>query len=83
MLLVCAWHEVQSYAAVSTVWWNSSGSLVDGKPWASMLLSWNRFTMWTGVTFLAFGFSTNLLLTLLTSALFTLSLGTLVPNSRD
>ena len=62
---------------------NGADSLVDGKPWASMLLSWNGFTMWTCVTFLVFGFSTNLTLTLLTSALLALSLGTLVPNSRD
>ena len=34
---------------------NGVGGLADGKPWVSMSVSLNEFTMLTHVTFLAFG----------------------------
>ena len=44
---------------------NSAGGLADGKPWVSMPLKENRFTIPIHVTFLAFGLSTNVPLMLL------------------
>ena len=52
--------------------WNSVGGLADGKPWVSILLSRNKFTMPTHITFLAFGLSTIASLMLLSSWLFVL-----------
>ena len=69
--LVCVWHEEQFFTA-GPVPRNSVGGLADGKPWVSMLLSWNRFTMPTHVTNLAFRISTNVPLALLTSWLLAL-----------
>ena len=66
--LVCAWHEEQ-FSIVGPVPWNSAS---DGKPWVSVPLSWNRFTMLTHVTFLALGLLTNIPLTLITSWLLAL-----------
>ena len=63
--------EEQSYIA-GPVQQNCAGGLADGKPWVSMPLSQNRFTMPTCVTNLAFGISTNVPLALLTSWLLTL-----------
>ena len=54
--LACVWDEERSYTANSMPR-NSAGVLADGKPWVSMLLSQNRFTMLTRVTNLAFGIS--------------------------
>ena len=51
---------------------NGAGGLADGKPWVSMLLSRNGFTMLTRVTFLVFAFSINVPLMLLTSWLLAL-----------
>ena len=65
MPLACVWHEEQFYTACP-VPQNDMGGLGDGKPWVSMPLSQNKFTMLTYITFLAFGFSTNVPLTLLT-----------------
>ena len=48
------------------------GGLADGKPWVSMPLSRNVFTMPTRVTNLVFGISTNVPLVLLTSWLLAL-----------
>ena len=66
MSLVCVWHEEQFYTADSVLW-NGVGGLADGKPWVSMPLNQNRFTMPTHVIFLTFGFSTNIPLMLLVS----------------
>ena len=44
---------------------NGAGDLADRKPRVSMPLSWNKFTIPTHVTFLAFGLSTNVRLTLI------------------
>ena len=41
------------------------GGSADGKPRVSIPLSWNEFTIPISVTFLVFGFSTNVRLTLL------------------
>ena len=38
---------------------NGAGDLANGKPWVSMPLSWNEFTIPTRITSLAFGLSTN------------------------
>ena len=65
------WHEVQYYTA-GPLPRNGAGSLADGKPWVSIPLSRNGFTMSTRVTFLAFGLSTNRSLTLLISWLLAL-----------
>ena len=51
---------------------NGAGELADGKPWVSVLLNWNEFTILTCIIFLAFGLSTNVRLTLLISWLLTL-----------
>ena len=51
---------------------NSAGGLADGKPWASMPLSQNGYTMPTRVTNLTFEISANLPLVLLTSWLLAL-----------
>ena len=67
----CVWHEGWFYTAGPAPQ-NGTGSLADGKPWVSMPLSQNRFTLPTCVTFPAFGLSTNILLMLLTNWLFTL-----------
>ena len=56
--LACVWHEEQ-FCTAGPVPRNAVGGLGNGKPWVSMPLSWNRFTMPTQVTFLAFGFSTR------------------------
>ena len=69
--LACIWHEERFYT-VGPVLQNDAGDLADRKPWISMPLSQNRFTMTTDVTFLTFRLSTNVPLTLLTSWLFTL-----------
>ena len=54
--LACVWHEEQFYAA-GPMPQNGVGDLADGKPWVSMLLSCNKFTIPTCVTFVAFGLS--------------------------
>ena len=70
--LACVWHEERFYTA-GPVPRNSAGGLADGKPWVSMPLSRNGFTMTTRVTNLAFGISTNIPLALLTSWLLALN----------
>ena len=57
--LTCVWHEEQLYTA-DPVPQNGAGGLADEKPWISILLSWNGFTMLTRLTFLAFGLSINI-----------------------
>ena len=47
--LACVWHKERFYTA-GPVSWNSVGVLADGKPWVSMPLSRNKFTMPTRVT---------------------------------
>ena len=49
--------------------WNNANGLVNWKPWVSILLSQNQFTMWTHTSFLAhaFGLSSNVPLMLLIS----------------
>ena len=69
--LACVWHEERFYTA-GLVPQNGAGDLADGKPRVSMPLSWNEFTILIHVTFLAFGFSTNVRLTLLISWLLAL-----------
>ena len=69
--LACVWHEERFYTAGPALR-NCAGVLADGKPWVSMLLSWNVFTILTYVTNLSFGISTNVPLVLLTSWLLTL-----------
>ena len=69
--LACVWHEGLFYA-VGLVPQNSAGFLVDGKPWVSMPLIQYRSTMTIHLTFLAFGFSKNVILKLLTSWLLSL-----------
>ena len=71
MPLACVWHEEQFYTA-GPVPRNGAGELTDGKPWVSMPLNCKEFTIPTRVTFLAFGLSTNVCLTLLISWLLTL-----------
>ena len=66
MPLVCVWHE-ERFSTAGPVQQNSVGDLADGKPWVSMLLNRNGFTMLTHVTNLAFRISTNVPLALLTS----------------
>ena len=58
MPLACVWHEERFYT-VGPVPQNCVDFLADGKPWVSMPLSWNGFTMPTHVTNLVFGISTN------------------------
>ena len=70
-LLAYVWHEEWFYTA-GPVPWNGASDLPDGKPWISMLLSRNGFTILSPVTFLAFGLSTNVPLMLLISWLLTL-----------
>ena len=70
-LLACIWHEKRFYTA-GLVLQNDADGLANRKPWVSMLLSQNRFTLMTHVTFLVFGLSTNIPLMLLTSWLFAL-----------
>ena len=69
--LACFWHDKRFYTA-APVPRNGVGDLADGKSWVSMPLSWNEFTIPTRVTFLAFGLSTNVPLTLLISWLLAL-----------
>ena len=71
MPLACVWHEERFYTA-GPVSRNGVGELADGKPWVFMPLNWNEFTIPTHVTFLAFGLSTNIHLTLLISWLLAL-----------
>ena len=52
--LACVWHEERFYTA-GPVPRNGAGELAGGKPWVSMPLNWNEFTILTRVTFLAFG----------------------------
>ena len=68
--LACVWHEELFYAAGLVP--QNRAFLVDEKPWVSMPLIQYRSTMPTRLTFLVFGFSTNVLLTLLTSWLLSL-----------
>ena len=70
--LARVWHEGRFYIA-DPVPRNRVGVLVDGKPWVSMPLNQNGFTMLTRVTNLAFGISTNIPLALLTSWLLEIS----------
>ena len=51
---------------------SGAGSLADGKPWVSMPLSQNEFTMPTHISFLEFKLSTNVPLMVLISWLLTL-----------
>ena len=69
--LACIWHEKPLYTVVH-VPWNGAGDLANVKPWISMLLSWNRFTIPTCITFLVFGLSTNVPLMVLISWLLAL-----------
>ena len=69
--LACVWHEERFYIAGSVLR-NGVDDLVDGKPWVSLLLSWNEFTILTRITFLVFGLSTNVRLLLLISRLLAL-----------
>ena len=69
--LACVWHEERLYTT-GAIPRNGAGLLVDGKPWVSMLLIRYGFTMLTCLTYLAFGFYTNILLMLLTSWLLAL-----------
>ena len=69
--LACVWYEERFYTA-GPVPGNGVGELADGKPWVSMPLNWNEFTIPTCVTFLAFGLSTNVRLMLLIGWLLTL-----------
>ena len=62
--LSCVWHEKRFYTAVPE-WRSGASDLVDGKPWISMPLSQNEFTISDRVTFLAFDLSTNVPLMLL------------------
>ena len=55
--LTCVWDEEQFYTA-GPVPQNDVSGLVDGKPWISMPLNQDGFTMLNHLTFLAFGFST-------------------------
>ena len=48
MPLACVWHEERFYTA-GPVSWNGAGDLADGKPLVSMPLSWNEFTILTGM----------------------------------
>ena len=66
--MVCEW--IKGALSLYLAW--RTGGLADGKPWVFMPLSWNRFTMPTRVTNLAFGISTNIPLVLLTSWLLAL-----------
>ena len=66
--LACVWYEERFYTA-GPVPWNGVVDLADGKP---IPLSWNEFTIPTRVTFLVFGLSTNVRLTLPTSWLLAL-----------
>ena len=66
MPLACVCHE-ERFSTAGPVQQNSAGDLADGKPWVSMLLNRNGFTMLTDVTNLAFRISTNVPLVLLTS----------------
>ena len=65
------WHEERFYTA-GPLPRNGAGQLADGKPWVSMPLSWNKFTIPTRVTFLAFELSKNVRLMLLISWLLAL-----------
>ena len=64
--LACVWYEeVNDFILLLCRGTDGAGELADGKPWVSMSLNWNEFTIPTRVTFLAFGFPTNVRLTLL------------------
>ena len=69
--LACVWNEEQFYIAVPMPQ-NGVGDLADGKPWVSMPLSWNEFTILTRMIFLAFRLPTNVRLMLLISRLLAL-----------
>ena len=69
--LACIWHEEQFYTA-GPLLQNGTVGLADGKPWVSMLLSWNGFTMPPCIAFLAFRLSTNAPLMLITVVLLSL-----------
>ena len=64
MPLACVWHEEPFHTGLicATEW---CSGLADGKPWVSLPLGWNGFTLQTCVTFLVFAISTNVPLTLL------------------
>ena len=73
MPLACVWHEERFHTA-GPVPRNGTGDLADRKPWISMLLSRIGSTIPTRVTFvtfLTFGLSTNVPLTLRTNQLAT------------
>ena len=53
MPLACVWHKERFYTA-GPVPRNGTSDLADGKPWVSMPLSQNEFTILTRITF-AFG----------------------------
>ena len=69
--LACVWDEERFYTA-GPVPRNGAGDLADGKPWFSMPLSWNEFTIPTRITLLVFSFSTNVRLMQLISLLLAL-----------
>ena len=71
LILACVWHDERFYT-VSSVLQNGADDSADGKPWVSMLLSWNGLTMLTHITFLAFGLSKNIPLMLIISWLLAL-----------
>ena len=75
--LACVWHEEQFYTAGSMPEKDVDG-LADGNLWVSMPLSQNRFTMLTHISFLAFGLSINIPLTLLYN-----QLGTCIINAQS
>ena len=81
-LLACVWHEEWFYTA-GPVPQNGASDLADGKPWVSMLLSWNGFTILSPVTFLVFRLSTNVPLMLLISWLLTLYARSLLSIMAD
>ena len=64
--LTCVWDEERFYTA-GPVPRSGVGCSGDGKLRVSIPLSWNKFTILTSITFLVFGFSTNVRLSLLIS----------------
>ena len=68
--IACVWHEERFYTA-GPVPWNGGFKLMKSLGFPCPLI-WYEFTILTHLNFLAFGFSTNVLLTLPTSWLLAL-----------